>query len=170
VRCENLHHVNTPSLKPSDPRAEQLALKLGREVIKVDDCIGDGVERAVKALQPGQILVLENVQFYKVRWRVNWSATKTIQDFLRLVPFRLLPFSAIKKYLVLKNVMLKEGYAFANEGDGTVGARFLVPAFKIHYPDECPEHTWHTRIRLRHCLTVTWWELLQVHVLPAVWS
>lgn len=31
------------------------------------DCIGDGVERDMNALQPGQVLVLENVRFYKVR-------------------------------------------------------------------------------------------------------
>jgi 3-phosphoglycerate kinase len=81
VRYENRHHVSTPSLKPSDPHAEQLAVKLGQEVIKVADCIGDGVERAVKALQPGQILVLENVQFYKVGCCVNWRAKKTLREF-----------------------------------------------------------------------------------------
>lgn len=38
---------------------------LGVEVIIASDCIGDDVEAAAENLQPGQILLLENLRFYK---------------------------------------------------------------------------------------------------------
>jgi len=37
----------------------------GREVIFAEDCIGAGVKRAVAALRPGQIVLLENLRFHK---------------------------------------------------------------------------------------------------------
>jgi phosphoglycerate kinase len=47
------------------PVAKRLSELLGEEVIKTDDCIGDDVAAAVAALQNGQVLLLENVRFYK---------------------------------------------------------------------------------------------------------
>jgi len=47
-----------------DPVATKLAELLGTKVTKVDDCIGPTVEAAVVALQPGDVLLLENVRFY----------------------------------------------------------------------------------------------------------
>ncbi|MDN5345003.1 MAG: phosphoglycerate kinase [Clostridia bacterium] len=47
-----------------DPVARELENILGRPVHKVDDCIGPEVEAAVAALQPGQVLLLENLRFY----------------------------------------------------------------------------------------------------------
>lgn len=38
---------------------------LGVEVKFIDDCIGDTVEKAANDLQPGQVLLLENLRFYK---------------------------------------------------------------------------------------------------------
>jgi phosphoglycerate kinase len=49
------------SLKPV---ADELGRQLGREVPLAPDCIGPTVERLVKALQPGQVLLLENVRFH----------------------------------------------------------------------------------------------------------
>jgi len=46
------------------PVAAKLQEMLGRPVAFVDDCIGDRVEQAVAAMQPGDVLVLENVRFY----------------------------------------------------------------------------------------------------------
>ncbi len=37
---------------------------LGVEVLFVSDCIGDKVEKAVSTLQPGQVLLLENLRFH----------------------------------------------------------------------------------------------------------
>ncbi len=49
-----------------EPAATKLAELLGRshEVILADDCVGDGVKKQVKDLQPGQVLVLENLRFH----------------------------------------------------------------------------------------------------------
>jgi len=49
------------SLKPV---AEHLAGLLGRPVAMAPDCIGPEVEKMAQALQPGQILLLENLRFH----------------------------------------------------------------------------------------------------------
>lgn len=51
----------TMSLRPV---AAKLAEMLGAPVNFVDDCIGEKVEQAVAAMQPGQVVLLENVRFY----------------------------------------------------------------------------------------------------------
>ena len=47
------------------PVAQRLSELLGQQVVKTDDCIGDEVAAQVSALQNGQVLLLENVRFYK---------------------------------------------------------------------------------------------------------
>ncbi len=47
-----------------DPVAEELAEVLGKQVKKVDDCIGSEVERAVQEMEEGDVLLLENTRFY----------------------------------------------------------------------------------------------------------
>ena len=49
------------SLKPVAERLSQLARK---PVTFLDDCIGDGVERAVADMKKGEILLLENLRFH----------------------------------------------------------------------------------------------------------
>jgi phosphoglycerate kinase len=51
----------TMSLRPV---GEKLADMLGRNVAFVDDCVGEKVEKTAGILQPGDILVLENLRFY----------------------------------------------------------------------------------------------------------
>ena len=46
------------------PAAEKLADLLCRPVAFVDDCIGEKVEKTIGVLQPGDVLLLENVRFY----------------------------------------------------------------------------------------------------------
>ncbi len=47
------------------PHARRLAELLGRDVQKADDCIGPIVEEKISNMQGGEILMLENVRFYK---------------------------------------------------------------------------------------------------------
>ncbi len=54
--------VNKYSLKPVVDRLKQL---IDREVSFASDCIGEVAETAAKNLQPGQILLLENLRFHK---------------------------------------------------------------------------------------------------------
>ena len=50
------------SMAPVRVRLEAL---LGQEILLAPDCIGEEVQRQVAQLQPGQVLMLENVRFYK---------------------------------------------------------------------------------------------------------
>jgi len=63
-------HLGRPKDGPEDkfrltPCAVRLTELLGKEVKKTDDCIGPEVEAAVKAMSNGDVLLLENVRFYK---------------------------------------------------------------------------------------------------------
>ena len=60
--------------RPKGKRVPELSLKpcaialqtlLGQKVAFVDDCIGENVEAAAAALANGQVLLLENLRFYK---------------------------------------------------------------------------------------------------------
>ncbi|MBO8168433.1 MAG: phosphoglycerate kinase [Thermoanaerobacteraceae bacterium] len=46
-----------------DPVAQKLADLLKKEVVKTDTTVGEEVQQAVENLQPGQVLLLENVRF-----------------------------------------------------------------------------------------------------------
>ena len=47
-----------------DPVARRLSELLGRPVDKVDECVGPDVETRAGALEPGELLMLENVRFH----------------------------------------------------------------------------------------------------------
>ena len=62
-------HLGRPKGKrePSmslQPVAEKLSEMIGRPVAFASDCVGDTAEKAVAALTPGNILLLENVRYY----------------------------------------------------------------------------------------------------------
>jgi phosphoglycerate kinase len=62
-------HLGRPDGQVDDayrttPLAERLRELLGRPVRHVDDCIGPAVEAAVRAMQNGDIVMLENVRFH----------------------------------------------------------------------------------------------------------
>jgi phosphoglycerate kinase len=46
------------------PVAERLSQLLGRDVLFANDCVGSAAENAAAALQPGQVLLLENLRFH----------------------------------------------------------------------------------------------------------
>lgn len=47
-----------------NPVAEKLSELLNRPVKKLDDCVGEEVEKVVKNMKPGEIVMLENVRFH----------------------------------------------------------------------------------------------------------
>lgn len=64
-----MSHFGRPKGKPEDayrldPIAKRLSELLGQPVKKLNDCIGPEVEKAVADLQPGEVILLENVRFY----------------------------------------------------------------------------------------------------------
>lgn len=58
--------VGALSLRPVGVRLEEI---LGRTVHMTDDAVGPATERAVEKLQPGQILLLENLRFHDAEER-----------------------------------------------------------------------------------------------------
>jgi phosphoglycerate kinase len=46
------------------PVARRLSERLGKNVALLPDCIGPEVEAAIAAMQPGEVVLLENVRFY----------------------------------------------------------------------------------------------------------
>jgi len=56
--------VPNPKFK-LDAVGVRLGELLDRPVNKLDDCVGPAVEAAVKAMQPGQVTLLENTRFHK---------------------------------------------------------------------------------------------------------
>lgn len=64
-----MSHLGRPKGGPEDKYSlrhivAHLSSLLGREVQFINECIGEDVERAAKALQPGQVLLLENLRFH----------------------------------------------------------------------------------------------------------
>ncbi len=53
----------TESLR-MDPVAKRLEELLGKRIAKLDDCIGEGVEREIAAMAGGEVVLLENVRFH----------------------------------------------------------------------------------------------------------
>jgi len=66
--CILMSHLGRPKGKEEDFSLKHIKSTvedvLGVEVLFVNDCIGDEVEKASQSLQPGQILLLENLRFY----------------------------------------------------------------------------------------------------------
>ena len=63
-----MSHLGRPKGEPKpefrlDPVADRLSELLERPVTKLDDCVGEDVENAVKAMQPGDVILLENTRF-----------------------------------------------------------------------------------------------------------
>ncbi|PIS42770.1 MAG: phosphoglycerate kinase [Candidatus Kerfeldbacteria bacterium CG08_land_8_20_14_0_20_40_16] len=70
-----------------NPVAEKLSGILGRPVKKMDDCVGPEVEKAVKAMQPGEIIMLENVRFHPEEEKEDPAFAQQLADLGELVVF-----------------------------------------------------------------------------------
>jgi len=62
-------HLGRPGGKVVDklrltPVAQRLSELLGQPVAKTDDCVGPAVQAVVAAMQPGDVLLLENLRFH----------------------------------------------------------------------------------------------------------
>jgi phosphoglycerate kinase len=62
-------HLGRPKKGPDDrlrlaPCARRLSALLGRPVAALRDCVGPEVEKALAAMHPGDVVLLENVRFY----------------------------------------------------------------------------------------------------------
>ena len=62
-------HLGRPKGKIVDalrmnPVAARLSTLLGKEVRKLDDCVGEDVENAIAGMKPGDVVLLENLRFH----------------------------------------------------------------------------------------------------------
>lgn len=75
------------SLKPAVDRLSEL---LGKEVKFASDCVGTEAENAAAALQPGEVLVLENLRFHieETGKGVDAEGNKTTADPAKVEAFR----------------------------------------------------------------------------------
>ncbi|HMR00894.1 MAG TPA: phosphoglycerate kinase [Candidatus Gracilibacteria bacterium] len=93
-----------------DPVAKKLSELLGKEVKKVNDCIGPEVEAAIEELQPGHLLLLENVRFHA-------EETDNSEEFS-------------KKLAALADLMVIDSFGTAHRAHAsTYGAAKLLPAY-----------------------------------------
>lgn len=64
-----MSHLGRPKGKDEKLSMKHIAARVSEvmeaEVIVMNDCIGEAIEEAAKSLQPGQILLLENLRFHK---------------------------------------------------------------------------------------------------------
>lgn len=80
-----MSHLGRPKNGPEDKFslrhvAPELSRLLGINVQFVDDCIGQKVKDAVTALQPGQVLLLENVRFYPAEQKGDTEFARQMAD------------------------------------------------------------------------------------------
>jgi phosphoglycerate kinase len=61
-----------------EPVAKHLSQLMGREVLFAPDCIGDEAKKMADSLQPGQILLLENVRFHPEEEKNDENFAKAI--------------------------------------------------------------------------------------------
>ncbi|RYY30019.1 MAG: phosphoglycerate kinase, partial [Chitinophagaceae bacterium] len=79
-----MSHLGRPKDGPTDKFSlkhltKHLAgLLPGSDVQFVDDCIGEKAEAAAKDLKPGQVLLLENLRFYKEEEKGNEDFAKKL--------------------------------------------------------------------------------------------
>ena len=73
------------------PCAKHLSDLINKPVAFVDDCIGPKVEEAVNALQPGDVLMLENLRYHNEELKTtlsllsNWQLLQMLLSMMRLV-------------------------------------------------------------------------------------
>jgi phosphoglycerate kinase len=77
-------HLGRPEGKPDPayslrPVAKRLSELLGQEVLFCEDCVGPKAKAMAAALQPGQVLLLENVRFHKEETIKDKAAKEDLQ-------------------------------------------------------------------------------------------
>ena len=61
-----------------DPVRDRLKELLGRDVRKLNDCVGSDVRDAVKSIRPGDVMLLENLRFHKEEEKNDSSFAKEL--------------------------------------------------------------------------------------------
>ncbi len=80
-----MSHLGRPKGEPQDKFSLKhivsvLSEKIGREVKFIDDCIGEKVQETANALKAGEVLLLENLRFYKEETAGDATFAKKLAD------------------------------------------------------------------------------------------
>ena len=81
-----MSHLGRPKGKVKDemrlsPVAERLGKLLGQNVKKLDDCVGDNVEKAVSDMKPKDVILLENLRFHPEEEKNDPEFAKKLASF-----------------------------------------------------------------------------------------
>ena len=63
------------------PVAKELSKQLGQEVLMAEDVVGESAQKLAENLQPGQVMLLENVRFHKEETDNDPEFAKTLASF-----------------------------------------------------------------------------------------
>ena len=79
-----MSHLGRPKGEPDPkfslaPVAKRLSELLGKDVVMAPDCIGDEVESRAAAMQPGDVMLLENLRFHKAETIKDKAAKEDAQ-------------------------------------------------------------------------------------------
>ncbi len=80
-----MSHLGRPKNGPEEKYSlkhlvPDLKEKLGTDVLFADDCIGEQAKKMAAALKPGQVLLLENLRFYKEETKGDEAFAKKLAD------------------------------------------------------------------------------------------
>lgn len=78
-------HLGRPKGGPEEklrlkPVADRLSELLNRKVLMLPDCIGEEVADAVKAMKPGDVILLENLRFHKEEEKNDREFSRKLAD------------------------------------------------------------------------------------------
>jgi phosphoglycerate kinase len=113
-----MSHLGRPKNGPEEKFSlkhliNHLSDKLGTEVLFADDCIGEQANKLAASLKPGQVLLLENLRFYK-------EETKGDEEFA-------------KKLASLADVYVNDAFGTAHRAHAstTIIAKYFAPQNKM---------------------------------------
>jgi phosphoglycerate kinase len=104
-----------------EPHAERLADLLGRRVGFVDDIAGPTAVERIKALGPGELLLLNNVRYYS-------EEVSTFVNFVKLTPAELAGTRLVRNLAPLADLFVNEAFAAAHRySPSLVGFAEVLP-------------------------------------------
>lgn len=93
-----------------DPIARRLSGLLEQDVKKVNDCIGEEVEKVVSNLQKGEVILLENLRFHPEEEKNDYEFSKKLAD--------------------LADIFINDAFGTAHRAHAsTVGVAELLPSY-----------------------------------------
>jgi len=96
-----------------DGVAERLEEQIGKKVIKLNDCIGPGVQREVSSMQEGDVILLENLRFNKNEEKKHQKDEEKRKEFA-------------KKLASLADLYVNDAFATCHRDDSSV---YYVPLY-----------------------------------------